>query len=111
MSISKFATGSMEEVLAQLSAGLQPAAELTISRLPDVLRARGRSRSAHYDDIKKKLFTTPVSIGARAVGWPAREVAILNAARIAGKTDDEISALVVKLIAARKARAWGRGHD
>jgi prophage regulatory protein len=102
MSISKFATNSMEEVLAQLLAGLQPANESAISRLPEVLGARGRSRSSHYHDIKEGLFTAPVSIGARAVGWPAREVALLNAARIAGKSDEEIRALVVRLQAFRK---------
>ena len=74
-----------------------------ILRLPDVLRARGRSRSAHYLDVKQHLFTQPVSIGARAVGWPEHEVSALNAARIAGKSDEEIRALVAKLEAARKA--------
>lgn len=75
----------------------------TILRLPAVLRARGRSRSAHYQDIQQGLFTPPVPIGARAVGWPADELAALNAARIAGKSADEIRALVVKLEAARKS--------
>lgn len=75
----------------------------TILRLPEVLRERGRSRSAHYLDIKQGLFTPPVAIGLRAIGWPAAEVAVLNAARIAGKTDDEIRALVKDLQAARKA--------
>ena len=77
----------------------------TILRLPAVLRERGRSRSAHYMDIQQGLFTPPVPIGARAVGWPADELAMLNAARIAGKTNDEIRALVVKLEAARKVAA------
>jgi len=77
----------------------------TILRLPAVLRERGRSRSAHYLDIQQGLFTQPVPIGARAVGWPAAELAMLNAARIAGKTTEEIRALVVKLQAARKAAA------
>ncbi len=75
---------------------------VTILRLPTVLRERGRSRSAHYLDIQQGLFTRPVTIGARAVGWPASEVAALNAARIAGKSDEEIRTLVVKLEAARK---------
>jgi len=75
----------------------------TILRLPAVLRARGRSRSAHYLDIQVGLFTRPVSIGARSVGWPEHEVAALNAARIAGRSDAEIRALVAKLEAARKA--------
>ena len=80
----------------------------TILRLPAVLRERGRSRSAHYLDIQQGLFTHPVQIGLRAVGWPAHEVAALNAARIAGKSDDEIRSLVVKLEAARKAAFEGR---
>ncbi|MGE0484833.1 MAG: helix-turn-helix transcriptional regulator [Gammaproteobacteria bacterium] len=75
----------------------------TILRLPDVLRERGRSRSAHYLDIKQGLFMPPVAIGLRAVGCPADEVATLNAARIAGKSDDQIRALVETLIAARQA--------
>lgn len=72
-----------------------------ILRLPVVLSKRGRSRSAHYTDIQQGLFTHPVSIGSRAVGWPEEEVATLNRARIAGKSDAEIRALVVKLEAAR----------
>lgn len=73
-----------------------------ILRLTAVLRERGRSRSAHYGDIQQGLFTHPVLIGARAVGWPADEVAALNAARIAGKSDEDIRALVRALEAARK---------
>lgn len=76
-----------------------------ILRLPTVLLERGRSRSAHYLDIQQGLFTRPVSIGLRAVGWPSGEVEALNAARIAGKSDEEIRELVVKLEAARKAAA------
>ena len=77
----------------------------TILRLPIILHERCRSRSAHYLDIQQGLFTRPVSIGLRAVGWPASELVALNAARIAGKSDDEVRALVVKLEAARKNAA------
>lgn len=77
----------------------------TILRLPAVLHGRGRSRSAHYFDIQQGLFTHPVQIGLRAVGWPMTEVATLNAARIAGKSDVEIRELVAKLEAARKVAA------
>ena len=76
-----------------------------ILRMPEVLRMRGRSRSAHYLDIQQGLFTPPVPIGLRAVGWPADEVSVLNAARIAGRSDDEIRGLVAKLKVARKAAA------
>ena len=75
----------------------------TILRLPAVLKRRGRSRSSHYADIKAGLFVKPVLIGLRATGTPDNEVDALNAARIAGKSDEEIRALVVKLEAARKA--------
>ncbi|MCG8006858.1 MAG: AlpA family phage regulatory protein [Candidatus Thiodiazotropha lotti] len=71
-------------------------------RLPAVLEKRGRSRSAHYLDIQAGLFTLPVLLGARSVGWPDHEVEAINAARIAGKSDDEIRNLVIKLEAARK---------
>lgn len=77
----------------------------SILRLPAVLHERGRSRSAHYLDIQNGLFTRPVAIGARSVGWPASEVGALNAARIAGKSDAEIRGLVTKLEVARKAAA------
>ncbi len=74
-----------------------------ILRLPAVLDKRGRSRSAHYLDIQQGLFTRPVPVGARAVGWPEHEVDVLNAARIAGKSVAEIRLLVASLQAARKA--------
>lgn len=77
----------------------------TILRLNAVLRERGRSRSSHYQDIQQGLFTRPVAIGLRAVGWPVDELETLNAARIAGKSDQEIRDLVLKLEAARKAVA------
>lgn len=74
---------------------------LTILRLPAVLKKRGRSRSAHYRDIQMGLYTRPVAIGPRAVGWPDDEVARLNAARIAGLSDKDIRVLVQKLEASR----------
>jgi len=67
-----------------------------------VLKARGRSRSAHYLDIQNGLFTKPVAIGPRAVAWPDSELAALNAARIAGQSDTEIRNLVQALEAARQ---------
>jgi prophage regulatory protein len=111
-SLSPFAQSSNEQDWAGLITRLQLFINSTILRLPVVLHERGDiGRSKHYEDIKQRLFTPGVPIGTRAVGWPAYEVALLNAARIAGNSEDEIRALVVKLIEARKARAWGRGHD
>lgn len=77
----------------------------TILRLPAVRIQSGLSRSTIYLRISQGLWTKPINLGARAVGWPSSEVEALNAARIAGKTDDEIRQLVIKLQAARKAAA------
>ncbi|MDD2934806.1 MAG: AlpA family phage regulatory protein [Methylotenera sp.] len=80
--------------------------ETTIVRRQEVLRRTGKSKSTHYDDIKKGLFTKPVKIGSRAVGWPATELAAINAARIAGNTDDEIRLLVIDLEKTRQVGRW-----
>jgi len=77
----------------------------TILRLPAIKESTGLSRSTLYLRIAQGLLTKPVSLGGRAVGWPASEVAALNAARIAGKTDTEIRELVAQLETARKAVA------
>ncbi len=74
----------------------------TILRIPAVKSESGLSRSTIYLRIAQGLWTKPVSLGARAVGWPSNEVAAINAARIAGKTDEEVRALVATLEAARK---------
>ena len=75
----------------------------TILRLPAVKAATGLSRSTLYLRIAHGVFPHPVSLGGRSVGWPAHEVAALNAARIAGKPDGEIRALVAELETARRA--------
>ncbi|HEX4022391.1 MAG TPA: AlpA family transcriptional regulator [Acidobacteriaceae bacterium] len=77
----------------------------SILRLPAVKTSTGLSRSTLYLRVAQGEFPKPVSLGGRAVGWPASEVAALNAARIAGKSNAEIRDLVVKLEVARKAVA------
>ncbi len=75
----------------------------TIWRLPQALAETGKTRTPWYQDITRGLMVRPVKISVRAAGYPADEVKAVNAARIAGKTDDEIRALVAKLHLARKA--------
>lgn len=77
----------------------------TILRMPAVKSESGLSRSTIYLRVSQGLWTKPVSLGARAVGWPSDEIEKLNGARIAGNTDDEIRVLVTKLEANRKI-AW-----
>lgn len=74
----------------------------TIMRLPAVQAECGLARSTIYLRISQGLFPEPVNLGARAVGWPSSDVAAINAARIAGKGNDEIRLLVTALETARK---------
>jgi len=74
----------------------------TILRRKQVETRTGLSRSTIYLRIKEGTFSGPVNLGARAVGWPDYEVDAINAARVAGKSDDEIRALVAELMASRK---------
>jgi prophage regulatory protein len=74
----------------------------TLLRLPAVKAQSGYSRSTIYLRMSQGLWTKPVSLGARAVAWPAGDVDALNAARIAGKTDEQIRALVLRLEASRQ---------
>jgi prophage regulatory protein len=74
-----------------------------ILRIPAAKSQSGYSRSTIYLRIAQGLWTKPVSLGPRAVGWPANEIQSLNAARISGKTDAEIRELVLALHIKRKA--------
>ena len=60
-----------------------------------------RSDASQYNAIREGLFTTGVAIGQRSKGWPDYEVKAIAAARIAGKSDDEIRELVLVLLAKR----------
>lgn len=78
-------------------------------RLPAVKARSGLSRSTVYLRISQGLWTHPVNLGGRAVAWPADEVDALNAARIAGHTDEQVRGLVRRLEAARSKAAGGIG--
>ena len=75
---------------------------MSILRMQSVKAETGnRSHASIYSAVHDGLFTEPVLIGQRAVGWPDHEVQAINKARIAGKSDADIRALVVQLHAAR----------
>lgn len=76
---------------------------MSILRMPAVKAETGhRSHASIYNAVRAGLFTQPVPIGLRSVGWPDYEVNALTAARIAGKTHDEIRSLVQQLHEKRK---------
>lgn len=71
---------------------------MAILRKPQTKAEMGyRSDTSLTNAIKAGLLTKPVPIGPRALGWPDDEIRTINAARIAGKTDNEIRALVEHL--------------
>jgi prophage regulatory protein len=82
----------------------------TILRRREVEAETGYSRSTIYLRISQGLWTKPVNLGARAVGWPASEVEAINAARIAGHSDAEIRQLVSQLEAQRGTRVQPVGE-
>ena len=56
-----------------------------------------RSNASIYNLIRDGLWTKPVLIGQRSVGWPDAEVRALCEARIAGAGEREIRELVNRL--------------
>lgn len=71
---------------------------MPILRMPAVKAETGhRSHASIYNAVRAGLFTKPVQIGVRSVGWPADEVRAINTARIAGMSDTEIRELVNRL--------------
>ena len=80
-----------------------PVPPTIMRRRPAVCQLIGRGKSALYADIAQGLFPPPVLISVRSVAWPEYEVQAINAARIAGLSNDEIRKLVANLVAARKS--------
>lgn len=73
----------------------------TFLKLPQVSTITGRSRSKIYSDIKSQTFPSPIRLGVRSVVWIDHEINSWVQAKIAGKTDEELKALVASLVAAR----------
>lgn len=77
---------------------------MEIWRIQVVKAATGyRSTASIYNNINAGLWTKPVRIGQRSVGWPSDEVIAVNKARVAGATDEQLRELVSRLHAKRTA--------
>ena len=75
---------------------------MQILRLPSVKEQTGhRSDTSIYNAIRAGVFSRGKAIGQRARGWPSGDMAAINQARIAGKSDAEIRELVKTLHAKR----------
>ena len=69
----------------------------TLLRLPAVMERTGLARPTVYLRAKQGLFPRPVKLGSHLSAWPESEIVAVNAAYIAGKTEDEIRELVARL--------------
>ena len=61
-----------------------------------------RSNASIYTLIREGLWTKPVPIGQRSVGWPSDEVIALSRARVAGASEEQLRELVNRLHAKRE---------
>lgn len=61
----------------------------------------GVCKATGYVWLKQGLLPPPVKLSSGANRWPAHELDAVLAARISGKSDAEIKALVSELVAAR----------
>jgi prophage regulatory protein len=75
---------------------------LQLDPLPAVLEQNGGGHSSLYDAIAEGLWTPPVKRG-RASRWPRHETQALVAAHIAGASEEQLRALVRRLLEQRKA--------
>ena len=73
------------------------------------IEAGYKSHASIYKLIREGLWTKPVRLGIRSVGWPEAEVHAICKARIAGKTDDDLRKLVVELHLRRLDAPEARG--
>jgi len=75
---------------------------MAILRLPEVMQLLGyRAHASIYNAINEGLFTKPVAIGERSVGWPDDEVHNIYKARIAGFTKNQLKTLVAHMHSSR----------
>lgn len=74
-----------------------------LMKLGEVMNVTALKTTKIYKDVKEGLFPPPIKLTMRASAWVEQEVAAVNRARIAGKTDAEIRELVARLVAARVA--------
>lgn len=81
------------------------ASELQMLRLRELNAVLGQSSSTTYRAISDRLLPRPIELGPNRKGWTRYEAEAMNRAKIAGKSPDEIRALVAALESARHALA------
>jgi len=80
---------------------------LRFIRCDEVLNMVGFSHSTLYDYMGEGLFPPQIHLSPKMVGWDLWEVEEFMKARRVGWSNDEIRALVLRLVAERKPPALG----
>ena len=80
---------------------------LRILRIKQVKAQTGLPNSTFYSHISKGLFCRPIRLSERCSGWLESEVTAIMGARISGKSEAEIKALVLSLENQRVTN-WGQ---
>lgn len=70
-------------------------------KLPEVIHNNASCHAAVYAWINKGLYPSPIKVGRMSV-WTEEEDAAVRAARIAGRSEQEIREIVAKLETARE---------
>jgi len=83
---------------------------LKILRASQAQEATGLPRSSFYSQISKGLLPPSIQLGPRSVGWVESEINAVNIARILGKSDEEIKALVIRLVRNRQQLSEGASN-
>lgn len=74
----------------------------------DAIKTRmGIGRSKIYSSVKDGTLPEPIHIGSRVSVWPSGEIDAIIAARVAGRSDADIRALVAALHRRRAGMAEG----
>ncbi len=102
---ASFTSKKSVSITYQVAPSASPSFQMVRMKGVDVVM--GKKKSACYMDVNEGLLPPPVSIGGRCTAWPLHELLSINAARIAGKSNDEIRELVKNLVDARKTADQG----
>ena len=77
----------------------------TFLRVGDVAARFAVSTSMVYRWVRKGILPPPIKLGLRMSAWSADELDAVAEARLAGRGDDAVRALVAGLVAARQRDA------
>jgi prophage regulatory protein len=74
---------------------------LRLLKKPEILERHLLRPSTLYEHIRNGVFTPPIRSSSHTSAWPEHESDAIICARIMGRTDNELRALVRELVANR----------